>query len=69
MSERRPGWNVPKPERIPRPTVWPAAMSLAIAFFAWGLVTSPVVLGVGFALFVVSLGGWLGEIRHEHRKG
>jgi hypothetical protein len=37
-------------------------------FFAWGLITSPVVLAVGAALFVASLSGWIGEIRHEHRQ-
>ena len=68
MSEARPGWSKPRPEVIPRPTAWPPAMALGIMFFAWGLVTSPVVLGVGAALFVVSLGGWIGEIRHEQRK-
>ena len=68
-SDRRKDWNVPKPDRIPRPTVWPAAMALGITLFAWGLVTSPVVLGLGFVLLVVSLGGWIGEIRHEKRLG
>jgi len=69
VSEQRAGWNVPKPEHIPRPTPWPAAMSLGITFFAWGLVTSPVVLGMGLVLFIVSLAGWIGEIRHERRPG
>jgi hypothetical protein len=68
MSEPRPGWSKPRPEHIPRATAWPAAMALAIMFFAWGLITSPVVVFVGVALFVVSLSGWIGEIRHEHRQ-
>jgi len=53
---------------IPRSTAWPAAMALGITFLAWGLVTSPVVLGVGIALLVLSLSGWIGEIRNEGRK-
>ena len=65
MSESREGWNVPKPDVIPRPTAWPPAMALGITLLAWGLVTSPVVLGVGVALFAVSLVGWIAEIRHE----
>ena len=65
MSEPREGWNVPKPDVIPRPTAWPPALALAITLTAWGLVTSPVVLGVGVALLAVSLAGWIAEIRHE----
>ena len=61
----RPGWNRPKPDVIPRGTPWPASMALAITFFTWGLVTSPIVLGIGFVLFAVSLAGWIGEMRHE----
>jgi hypothetical protein len=67
VTEPRTGWNRPRPERIPRPTAWPPALALGITFFAWGLVTSPVVLGVGLVLFTLSLAGWIGEIRHEQR--
>ena len=63
--EVKPGWSVPKPEHIPRPTSWPIAMALAITLLAWGLVTSMVLLGVGLLLFVVSLAGWIGDIRNE----
>jgi hypothetical protein len=61
----RPGWSVPKPARIPKPTAWPAALALAIALVGWGLITSAVLLAIGAALFVVALGGWIGDIRHE----
>jgi hypothetical protein len=60
-------WSVPKPAHIPRPTWWPAAMALAITFLLWGTVTSLVVVAVGLALFVVALGGWIREMRHEGR--
>ncbi|HEY3821414.1 MAG TPA: hypothetical protein VGL81_29810 [Polyangiaceae bacterium] len=65
MSEPREGWNKPRPERIPRSTAWPAALALGVTLLAWGLITSPVVLAVGGALFAVALGGWIAEIRHE----
>ncbi len=68
MSEPREGYARPRPESIPRSTAWPASMALGITFLAWGLVTSPVVLGVGIALLVLSLSGWIGEIRNEGRK-
>ncbi len=61
----RPGWSVPKPAVIPRPTVWPSALALAIAMIGWGLLVSPVLLGIGAILFVVALGGWIGDMRHE----
>lgn len=69
MSEPREGYSRPRPELIPRSTAWPAAMALGITFLAWGLVTSPVVLGFGIALLVLSLSGWIGEIRNEGREG
>lgn len=59
------GWNKAKPEHIPSPTVWPAALALGITFLAWGLITSPIVLGMGLVLFTVSLWGWTREMRHE----
>ena len=65
MTEPRAGWNEPKPDRIPPATAWPAAMALGVTLLAWGLITSSVVLGVGGALFAVSLAGWIGEIRRE----
>jgi hypothetical protein len=43
-------------------------MALGIGFLAWGIVTSPIVLGMGLVLVGVSLGGWIGEIRHERRQ-
>jgi len=69
MKELRPGWSVPRPERIPRATAWPAGLALGVTFLSWGLVTSPIVLAVGLGVFLVSLAGWIGEIRHEGRRG
>ena len=61
----RADWSQPRPEVIPRPTWWPAAMAFGITFLLWGLITSPVVLGAGGITVVVSLAGWIGELRHE----
>lgn len=65
MSEPRPGWNRPRPDVIPASTIWPAGLALGTMFFAWGIIASPVVLLVGLGVFVVSLGGWIGDIRRE----
>jgi hypothetical protein len=63
VSELRPGWNRPRPEAIPSPTVWPAALAAGTMLVAWGVIASPIILGVGLVLFVVALGGWIREIR------
>ncbi len=61
----REGWNLPKPELVPRPTSWPGGLALGITLFAWGIISSEVILAIGLVVFVVSLVGWIGEIRHE----
>jgi hypothetical protein len=54
-----------KPDVIPRSTYFPAALAFGITLLLWGLVTSPVVLGVGLVAVIVSLIGWVGELRHD----
>jgi hypothetical protein len=58
-------WSKPKPDTIPRPTYFPAAMAFGLTFLLWGIVTSPVVLGVGGVVIALSLVGWIREMRHE----
>jgi hypothetical protein len=60
------GWTKPQPEVLPQPTYWPAAMALGIIFVLWGAASSFIVSIVGLILLVVSLVGWIGEIRHEN---
>jgi hypothetical protein len=62
------GWSAPKPALIPKPTVWPSALALAVALLGWGLLTSTVLVAIGAILSVVALGGWIGDLRHEHDK-
>jgi hypothetical protein len=64
-SDGKEGWNTPMPEVIPRPTYFPAAMAFGLTFLLWGIITSPVVLLAGLLVIVVSLAGWIGEMRHE----
>jgi hypothetical protein len=63
----RPGWNRLRPEKLPEPTAWPAALALAVTLMLWGFVSSLISTGVGLALFVVALAGWIGDIRHERK--
>jgi len=60
-----PGWHPLPPERLPRPTYFPAGMAMGVAFIFWGFITSWIILLVGFGLFTVMLGGWISEICHE----
>jgi hypothetical protein len=62
------GWTILPPEKLPEPSIWPAALALAITFLAWGLVTSLIITGVGLALFAVALTGWIRDIRHERAR-
>jgi hypothetical protein len=66
-EELRPGWSVPKPAVTSRPTVWPAAHALGVMLFAWGIVTSLIIFLIGAGVLMASIGGWIGEIRHERK--
>jgi hypothetical protein len=63
----RSQWNEPKPETLPRPTYWPAALAFAAAITAVGVVTSLLLSGLGMALFGLAIAMWIGEIRHERK--
>jgi len=66
VRENASGWLPPRPERIPRPTYWPAVLALGVVLLAWGAVTSPIVSLVGAVVMATSLWGWIREIEHEH---
>ena len=59
------GWHTPKPERLPKPTYWPAALAFGVTLLAWGPVTSWIVATVGFIVCAISLAGWIGDLRYE----
>ena len=59
----RAGWNLPRPEKLPNPTYWPAVMSLGITLLLWGLITTLLITLVGLVLFASGLIGWIGELR------
>ncbi len=56
------GWTRPLPADSPRPTYWPAALALGLTVTLWGMVTTPVILGVGAAVGVTALVGWVREL-------
>jgi hypothetical protein len=59
------GGAKPLPERLPRPTVWPAALSLGITLLSFGIVTHWIMSVFGFALFLVAAIGWFGDLRND----
>ncbi len=67
-SGHHPGWNQPRPEKLPEPTPWPAAVALAVTLILWGFVSSFIISGVGLALFIAALAGWVAAIRHERNQ-
>lgn len=59
------GWVEMPVEHLPAPTYWPSGLALAITFLFWSLITSWVITVVGAIMFIVSLSGWIQDIRHE----
>ena len=57
-----PGWKLPLPEHLPRPTFWPAMMALSATITLLGPVTIMIVTYVGLGLAAISLIGWIGEM-------
>lgn len=58
------GWTEPTMEHVPRPTYWPAVMAMGTVMMFWGVATMAAVSVVGFGLFVLSLIGWIREMKH-----
>lgn len=54
-------------EELPRPTYWPIAMSVAITLIAFGIVNTVLISAFGIVLLIVSLIGWIGDVRDEAR--
>jgi hypothetical protein len=51
---------------LPRPTYWPAALAFGITMLAWGFVTTFAISLVGLLVIFLAIGGWIGELLHEH---
>jgi hypothetical protein len=59
------GWQKPLPDKLARPTYWPAMLALAITLALLGPVTNMAVTGVGVVLGAAALAGWIGDILHD----
>jgi len=65
MFAANDGGAKPLPERLPRPTFWPAALALGATLLAFGIVTQWMMSVVGLGLFLISAGGWIQELRND----
>ncbi|MGH9553150.1 MAG: hypothetical protein ACRD3W_27470 [Terriglobales bacterium] len=64
-DHRENGEAKPLPERLPRPTVWPATLALGSTLLAFGVVTSWIISLAGLGLFLLGAGGWFEELRND----
>ena len=49
---------------LPEPSVWPVVCAAGITLLLFGVVTSYAFSALGALLMVVSLAGWIAELRH-----
>lgn len=63
-AELRPGWSIPQPEAVPRPTYWPAVTAAGVALIGLGIITSLILSGMGIVLIILGIGGWIYEFRY-----
>lgn len=54
-----------KPVRLPGPTFWPFFMAVGLSFIGWGLIATWLIATGGAIVFVISLVGWINDMRHE----
>ncbi len=66
LSPDHPDWETLPPTHLPRPTYWPVVLAVGVMFLAWGIVTTIAISIIGVALIALGLGGWIGELRHDH---
>ncbi|QBD81206.1 hypothetical protein EPA93_36620 [Ktedonosporobacter rubrisoli] len=58
-KKKRAKKKLPSEEELaPRPSYWPLALACSIAVTLAGLMTHPIILGLGVALIIASIIGW-----------
>ena len=62
------GWSTPQPERVPAPTVAPAALALGATLAAFGALTSPIISIVGGAVAGGAVVAWIRGNHDEHTR-
>ena len=57
-----------QPEHIPRATVWPITLAFGGLFLLWGILTLPIVSGIGLILMGFAIAGWIRDISYERTR-
>jgi hypothetical protein len=61
--QKKKGKWVSIDEISPRPSYWPLVLTVSISVLLVGVVTHPIVVGVGALLVIISIMGWMLERR------
>jgi hypothetical protein len=64
-SHKEDLWVPALPEKMPAFTFWPVTLAAGTVFLLWGLITSPIISGVGLAVMFIALYGWIEEFRDD----
>ena len=62
------GSSPPRPLKVPPPTFWPFITAVGTAICFWGAVLNLLVVGVGVCVFVIGMGGLVGDWVREHNE-
>ena len=57
--------NYAVPRKIPKPTLWPAGLALALTLVFWGLISSLMITVVGLVCTGIALAGWITGLEDE----
>lgn len=55
--------NKAVPEEIPAPTLWPIGLAFGILFIFWGFIASLGLTFAGIMVTIVSLAGWIADLK------
>jgi len=55
----------PDPVDLPEPTLWPIALAFGILFLFWGFISSLGLSILGALVMVVSIAGWISDLKPE----
>ncbi len=65
-EQRHPATDEVEVVHLPSPSAWPFVLGGGVTLLAFGVLTNVVFSVVGLVLMVVSIGGWIQELRYEH---
>ena len=51
------------PQEIPPPTIWPIGLAFGILFIFWGFIASLGLTFAGIIITIVSLAGWIADLK------